>query len=291
MKPNIIVHGGAGSGKFGSSDVRFRELKNAVEAGMNTVGHGSALDAVVAAVATMEESGVFNAGRGAYLTADGRVQLDAAVMTGNGLRGAGVGAVESTFKAVSLARWVMENTSHVLMVGEETAAMARAANLPVEQLKPTESVARKFEEALSGAGGKVNQSLALMRRLQEGNTVGAVAIDNEGVPAAAVSTGGLWLKLPGRVGDSAILGAGIYADAKSGASCATGTGEEIIRNVLSWRACEYLKRESASSAARKAIAAMTRSGGPGSAGLITVDKKGRVGFAYNTEAMGRAWYD
>ncbi len=291
MKPTIIVHGGAGSGKFGSTDVRFRELKNAVEAGMTAVKHGSALDGVVAAVASMEEAGVFNAGRGACLTADGKVQLDAAVMTGSGLRGAGVGAETSTYKAVSLARWVMENTSHVLMVGEDTAALARAAKLPIEELKPSESTARKFEAQLAGAVGRNTPNLALMRRLQEGNTVGAVAIDTDGVPAAAVSTGGLWLKLPGRVGDSAILGAGIYADKKSGAACATGTGEEIIRHVLSWRACEYLKKQSAGSAAKKAIAMMTRSSGRETAGLITVDMKGRVGFAFNTEAMGRAWYE
>jgi L-asparaginase / beta-aspartyl-peptidase len=139
--------------------------------------------------------------------------------------------------------------------------------------------------------GKLGKNLELLAKLQEGNTVGAVALDSAGIPAAAVSTGGMWLKLPGRVGDSAILGAGIYADKSSGAACATGTGEEIIKQVLSWRACDLMKKTPSPTAAKKAIAMMSKLSGRGTAGIITVDRKGRVGFGYNTEAMGRAWFD
>ena len=133
--------------------------------------------------------------------------------------------------------------------------------------------------------------LKLWRKFQAGNTVGAVAIDSDSVPAGAVSTGGVWLKLPGRVGDSAILGAGLYADLREGAACATEAGEEIIRNMLGIRACENMRRMDASSAASAAIRLMSRRSGPRTAGVVTVDLKGRVGAAFNTDAMGRAWYD
>lgn len=291
MRPAMIVHGGAGSGKFGADDPRFAGLGRALEEGMAAMKKGSSLDGVEAAVKSMEESGLFNAGRGACLTADGKMQLDAAVMEGARLKGAGVGAVTSTYSAVSLARWVMANTNHVLLVGPNTRDAARAAGLTLEELRPSERAAKKFAELLSGPRGKDAENLRLIAKLQEGNTVGAVAIDSGGVPAAAVSTGGMWLKLPGRVGDSAIIGAGIYADKESGAACATGTGEEIIRNVLSWQACSLMLRQTAGVAAKRAISVITKRSGSGTAGIITVDKKGRVGFGFNTEAMGRAWFD
>jgi beta-aspartyl-peptidase (threonine type) len=101
----------------------------------------------------------------------------------------------------------------------------------------------------------------------------------------------MWLKLPGRIGDSAILGAGVYADVSSGAACATGTGEEIIRCALSWNACALMKRVSAPLAAKRAIAFISKESGRNTAGIVTVDRKGRLGFSYNTDAMGRAWYD
>lgn len=291
MRPAMIIHGGAGSGKFGKEDRRYAELRFALEEGMAAMKRGASKDGVEAAVRTMEQSGAFNAGRGACLTADGRVQLDAAIMEGKKLRSAGVGAESSTFSAVSLARWVMENTNHVLLVGSYADEIAKAAGLPVEHLKPSEAAAKKYALLSSKPKRKHAENLEAPARIQEGNTVGAVAVDSGGVPAAAVSTGGLWMKLPGRVGDSAIIGAGIYADIKAGAACATGMGEEIIRNVLSWQACERMKRETAKAAAARAIASITRRSGRGTAGIITVDKKGRLGYAYNTDAMGRAWFD
>ena len=287
----MIIHGGAGSGRFGRDDPRYGELRVALEEGLAAMKKGSALEGVETAVSRMEQSGVFNAGRGACLAADGSVQLDAAIMEGRGLRGAGVGAETATFSAVSMARWVMENTKHVLLVGSSTDDVARAAGLEVEELRPTEKVSKKFSELLSEPKGRLSENLKVLAKIKELGTVGAVAIDSSGLPAAAVSTGGLWLKLPGRVGDSAIIGAGIYADVKTGAACSTGSGEEIIRNVLSWQACEFMRRQSGPAAAKRAIAAITRRSGTGTAGIITVDRKGKVGAAYNTEGMGRAWCD
>jgi L-asparaginase / beta-aspartyl-peptidase len=283
----LIVHGGAGGARYPKGDRRFRELLEAVEVGMAAIRRGSGVDGVLAAVEYMEESGAFNCGRGACLTAGGTVELDAAVMTGAGLAGAGVGVVTCTHHPVSLARWVMENTKHVLIAGGSTVDYARLAGIRVEELRPSEAAKAKYEE-LTAKGGL---NADLLRRMQGGNTVGAVAVGKDGVPAAAVSTGGMWLKLPGRVGDSAVLGAGIFADAKSGAASATGTGEEIIRVGLSRRACEMLARHGAGGAAREAISLISRTRGKGTAGIITVDLRGRVGASYNTEAMGRAWFD
>ncbi len=287
----MIVHSGAGSGKFPRTDARFKELENALEEGLGAMRRGSSLDGVESAVAYMEEAGVFNAGRGSCLTVDGRMELDAAAMTGDNQKGAGVGLVTCTYHPVSLARWLMENTGHVLVAGGECRTYAKAAGMKLTRLIPSKAVLARWEELKAEAEGIRRDNVRFWKKTQEGNTVGAVAVDADRVPSAAVSTGGMWLKLPGRVGDSAIVGAGIFADGRAGAACATGTGEEIIRNALCWNACEYLRESDAPSAARKAIALITERSGGGTAGIITVDLKGRVGASYNTEAMGRAWYD
>jgi L-asparaginase / beta-aspartyl-peptidase len=289
LKPSIIVHGGAGSGKYGSGDKRFAGLLGAVEEGMSAMKTGSGLDGAVAAVSYMEGSGLFNCGKGACLTTEGKVELDAAVMTGAKLAGAGVGNVTCTYYPVSLARWVMENTEHVLMVGDRCRDYARLAGLKVEELRPSDAALKRFEVMKKEPAHR--WALRVVRRFKTGDTVGAVAVGSDGVPAAAVSTGGRWMKLPGRVGDSAILGAGIFADGRLGAACATGTGEEIIRVSLSMKACGYMKSAAAQVAAKKAIAHISKARGRGTAGIITIDTRGRVGAAFNTEAMGRAWYD
>lgn len=261
-----------------------------MEEGRAAMRKGSSLDCVEAAVRHMEECGAFNAGRGSCLTVEGRVELDAAIMTGAGPKGAGVGVVTCTYHPVTLARWVMEETPHVLIAGKRCRDYLRPAGLAPERLRPSSASRLKFK-VLTEPGTEGRSKADFWRGLQQGNTVGAVAIDSSGIPSAAVSTGGMWLKLPGRIGDSAVIGAGIYADSGAGAACATGTGEKIIRNSLSLKACDYLRKKDAPSAARQAIRMMTRESGRGTAGIITVDLKGRVGAALNTEAMGRAWYD
>ena len=286
-----MIHGGAGSGKFPHSDARFRELGNALEEGRRALRSGSSLDGVVASVAYMEDSGVFNAGRGSCLTIDGRVELDAAVMGGPKSMGAGVGVVTCTYSPVKLARWVAETTRHILIAGDECRTYARAAGLRVARLKPSEASLERYHRLKGAAGELAVENGRIWRQAQRGNTVGAVAIDTEGFPAAAVSTGGMWLKLPGRVGDSAVIGAGVFADPDTGAACATGTGEVIIRNSLCLKACQLLANSDAKKAASAAIRLVSRNSGEGTAGIVTVDKKGRVGGAFNTEAMGRAWFD
>lgn len=288
---SIIVHGGAGSGKFTAVDPRFRELGRAVEVGMSAMRKGSSLDGVVEAVNYMEECGRFNAGKGACLTIDGRVQLDAAVALGKGQRGAGVGVCDCTYHPVKLARYVMEETDHVLIAGDDCKSLARAAGMTVEVPIPSPSAREKYRILEKDLGRIHPKHLRFANASDAAGTVGAVALDHDGVPSAAVSTGGMWLKLPGRIGDSAILGAGVFADKNTGAACATGSGEAIIRSAMCWNACALLKEFDAGAAARKAVNLLSRKNGKNTAGIITVDLSGRVGFAYNTEAMGRAWYD
>lgn len=287
----LIVHSGCGSGLFLKGDKRFSELRVAAEEGVTAMRRGSSLDGVETAVRYMEDCGQFNAGRGACLTAVGTVQLDAAIMEGKGLRGAGIGLCECTYNPVSLARVIMEKTDHVLIAGSQCSLFAKAAGLPTARLQPSLRAKKRFAALKVATRKEGRLDHAILRSIQEGSTVGAVAIDSEGVPAAAVSTGGTWMKLPGRIGDSAIIGAGIYADAASGAACATGIGEEIIKCSLCWNACQFLREGDALWAARKSIALINRRSGKSAAGIVAIDTKGRVGFAYNTEAMGRAWYD
>ena len=258
---------------------------------MASMKSGSSVDGVEVAVRYMEESGEFNAGRGACLTAEGTIQLDAAIMQGSDLGGAGVGLCECTYHPVSLARKVMEKTDHALIAGAECRRFARAVGMRTEYLRPSPKSKKRFAEMRAMLEKDSPRNYAALLSMQEGNTVGAVALDSDGIPAAAVSTGGTWMKLPGRVGDSAILGAGIYADVTTGAACATGKGEAIIKCALCWNACSFLDAEGAARAAKRSIRLISRRCGTNTAGIITVDLKGRVGFAYNTVAMGRAWYD
>ena len=270
-------------------DARFTGLLRAVDTGMSAMKKGSGLDGAVSAVEFMEESGLFNCGRGSCLTADGKVEQDAAVMVGKGQAGAGVGDVTCTYHPVSLARWVMEKTDHVLIVGEKCREYAKLAGLRVEKVGPSDAARARFKTMKQDAAHQAH--LRVVRSLENGGTVGAVAIGSDGIPAAAVSTGGKWMKLPGRVGDSAILGAGVFADARLGAACATGMGEEIIRCALSMKACEFMRHSDAPDSARLAIRYISKERGRDTAGIITIDRKGRVGAAYNTNAMGRAWFD
>lgn len=208
------------------------------------------------------------------------------------MRGAGVGAATCTYHPVRLAQWVAENTPHVLLAGEDCAVYAKKAGVLSGRLVPTAAARKKRASLLADPALRAHnaQNPELWSKVLGGGTVGAVAVDSSGVASAAVSTGGVWLKLPGRIGDSAVIGAGAYANAK-GAASATGVGEEIIKCGLSMRACELLKAGRAPAAARRSISLITRRSGRDTAGIITVDSKGKVGASWNTEAMGRGWYD
>lgn len=277
MRPALILHGGAGAPSPELHDARHQSLSCAFTAAWTILqNHGSALDAVVHATVVMEDDPVFNAGVGSCLNQEGNVEVDASLMEGSTFRVGAVGAVRAVRNPILLAKAVMEAGRHVFLVGDGAERFARAQGFPVAAREELET-ARQLQrwQAAQTAG--------------EPGTVGAVALDHAGHLAAATSTGGIFNKLPGRVGDSAIIGAGTYADDTLGAGSATGDGEAIIRATLTRTAIELLRDgRDPTQAARTAVQLLhDRTGGEG--GLILVDPLGRVGYAYSTPAMSMAF--
>lgn len=265
----LVVHGGAGAPHASEHGERQAAVERALDAGWAEIGSG-ALAAVVAAVLRMEDEPILNAAVGACLNLEGDVELDAAVIDGSDLRAGAVGAVRDIRHPVEAARRVMEDGRHVLLVAEGASRFARQAGL----------------EMCSNDVFKTDRQRANWER-KFGDTVGAVAVDAKGHTAAAVSTGGVQGKLPGRVGDSPVIGAGLYAKDRAGAVCGTGQGEGFMRTVLAHLATVELEHGmSAQQVAEGAVAYLERRVG-GSGGLILVSADGSVAAAYNTPYL--AW--
>ncbi len=283
MQPSLIVHGGAGdwSPEDGDGAPAVAACSAAARAGFDILrGGGAAVDAAAAAVAFLEDDPRFNAGTGSALTADGEVECDASLMCGDGRAGA-VAALRDVKNPIYLARLVMERTPHVLLAGAGAAAFAvecGLAPLPPGALV-TARMREKWQAALARAVGPAS-----------GGTVGCAALDAAGRVAAATSTGGTMLKRRGRVGDSALIGAGTYAADGAGAVSCTGLGEAFIKAVAAKQAVEALRAGRwPTEAARELLPAVRRHGGAG--GLICVDAAGRLGFAFDTPRMAHAWID
>ncbi len=267
FEPTIIVHGGAGRIRDDELPLRLDGCRAAALRGWKVLQQGSpALDAAEAAVAALEDNPLFNAGTGSTLNARGRVEMDAAIMDGNTLCAGSVAAVQGVKNPIRLARRVMEDGRHVMLVGDGALAFARQIGFP--QCDPEALIVPAERE----------------RWKEKHGTVGCVAFDRSGHIAVATSTGGIFNKLPGRVGDSPLPGCGTYADDAGGVSC-TGNGEAIMRLVMGKSAIEFLKISGdPQAAARQAVTLLAqRTGGAG--GLIIIDAKGRVGYARNTERM------
>ncbi len=304
VTPLVLVHGGAGPMKKLEKDeeARYRKGLHAAALAGHAAIERSALDAVVAAVLSMEDSGDFNAGAGSCLDEEGNATLDAALMRGSDLGAGAAGCVKATKNPILLCRDLLEEGRHVLLVGE--GADRRARSLGLAPLPPVDAARKRVHERLlaerRATGKEPPDRLAATSRpsgrlggvTERGHdTVGAVAVDAQGRVAASVSTGGLWLKTPGRVGDSAIVGGGLYAsDALGGAAVATGIGERILRLALCKEAVDRVGRgASAQEAAEGAIALMSERFGEDSAGIIVVDRQGRLGAAFDTKGMGRSF--
>ncbi len=289
-RPAIIVHGGAGDWPSGRQRKGMSGVKAAVEAGWKVLKrNGSSMDAVQASVVSMEDNPIFNAGSGSALNLGGHVEMDAAIMDGERLSGGAVAMVRAVKNPVRLARIVMEETDHILIAGPGAEWIARAYNLPRSNPKTGDRV-RAWQRGLAlfkrGKAKRLARNRKFLREgwLGRGDTVGALAIDGEGFLAAACSTGGLSLKLPGRIGDTAILGAGLFADNRVGAATATGIGELAIRTAISKTACELMGRSSADIAARRCIKDAGQRVGRG-LGIITMDLAGRYGVAHSTRRL------
>lgn len=293
-KPVIVVHGGAGSWNPERSQPGLEGVKKAAKTGFEILKHGgSAVDSVMEAVAVMEDAGAFNAGYGSSLNIDKRVEMEASIMDGKTLQAGAVGLLEDIKNPVRLAKIVMEKTDHVFVVGEGAEKLAEMFNL--ERRAPTTELRLKYyenqrKELLEGRS-RLPRLANLVKNHPELftlETVGAVALDKKGNVAAATSTGGFPLKLPGRIGDSPLIGCGNYADNQAGACSATGVGEIAIRLVLSKTVCDFMESgKTAQEAVELAIKLVNRRipDTYNSMGLIAVDTYGRIGAAHNSRNL------
>ncbi len=274
----IIVHGGAGEWTSPTErvEVAVQACAEAAERGRAILlSGGSALDAVEAAVNILEDCPVLDAGRGSYPNAEGNVEMDALIMDGRDLSMGAIAAIQRVRHPISLARRVMLDSGHNFLVGPGAEAFADSIGFP--RCDVADLLVEPSAAASAGTAAAI------------GDTVGAVALDLHGNLAAATSTGGTANKLPGRVGDSPLVGSGAYADNWTAAVSATGYGEALMRVVISKRVCDFVGTGlSAWSACESAIRVLEeRTGGHG--GLIAVDARGHVGWAYNTRAMPHAY--
>jgi len=293
--PILLVHGGAWDIPADQLDAHEQGVFDALQEGWRILERGgSALDAVEAAVVQLENDPTFDAGRGSFLTRDGRVQLDALMMDGATLRAGGVACVERIRNPIQAARLVLDKSPHVYFVGPGAEAFAESQGMPLidnaelvldrERQRLAEAQAREQagspDRTFSGHPGSDPRDTSH-------DTVGAVALDAKGRLAAATSTGGTLNKDPGRVGDSSLIGCGCYADNSSAAVSLTGWGEPIMKLVLGkWATDRVLAGRSPEQVAPDAIAYLFRRLG-GHGGIILLAPDGRHGFAHNTPRM--AW--
>jgi len=279
--PAIVVHGGAGEWLAPRHPAAREGCTDAVRVGLELLAAGApALDAAQAAVRVLEDAPAFNAGIGAVLNRAGDVEMDAAVMDGEHLRFGAIAGVRNARQPIDIARAVLEDGEHVLLCADGVWGFARERGF--EPCDPKVLITERARQRLA-------QTAAARRvdRTVDPGTVGAVAFDARGHVAAATSTGGTSYKRPGRVGDTAVCGAGTYADDLAGAVSATGHGESVIRATTSLHCANFMRAgRSAREAAWAAIDALGERVG-GSGGVVCVDASGRLGAAHNTAAM--AW--
>ena len=282
-KPSLIVHGGAWDIADDAVEACQSGCQRALHAGWSILtGGGSALDAVEAAVVVLENDPVFDAGYGSHLNLDGRVECDAIVMDGATLRAGSIAAVQHIRNPIRLARKLYEVGPHMMLVAEGAERFAKENSIAL--CNPKDLISPGEREAWQTC--KKDKHAAEHHRGHEQGTVGAVALDSYGQLFAATSTGGTCCKLPGRVGDSPLIGCGCYADCEAGAASATGYGEAIMKIVMSKYAIDLLRQPGADAtkSAQSAVAllaAKTKATG----GLILVDRDGHPGFAFNTPRM------
>lgn len=291
QKPVIVVHGGAGNWQPERSQAGIEGVKRAAEVGFDILKNGgNAVDSIMEAVAAMEDDGAFNAGYGSSLNMDKKVEMEASVMDGKTLQAGAAGLLRNIRNPVRLAKIVMEKTDHVFVVGEGAEKLAEMEHL--ERRNQVTKLRLKYYEEQKKALLEGKSDLPKLADLAKAHpelfslgTVGAVAADRDGNVAAATSTGGFSLKLPGRIGDSPLIGCGTYADNQAGACSTTGRGEIAIRLVLAKTVCNHMENgKTAQEAAELAIKLVNRriQGEYNSAGLIAVDTHGRIGAAHNS---------
>jgi L-asparaginase / beta-aspartyl-peptidase len=293
MAKAIIVHGGAWDIPAELHAEHLAGCRSAAAAGWEVLAAGrSALEAVEAAIRIMEDHPVFDAGRGSHLNADGYVELDAGMMDGASLRAGAVAAVRRIANPITLARRVLHDSPHVFLVADGAERFALEAGVPLcdpEELIVPRERALWDERRAEGAPARPDSAFRPASGNSAADTVGAVALDQAGNLAVGNSTGGTFYKSPGRVGDTPIIGCGLYADNTMGAAVCTGWGEQIMKTVLAKTTVDQIALlRSANDAARVAIAYFRhRVGGLG--GVICISPDGQIGFAHSTPYLAHAY--
>lgn len=290
MPIRLIVHGGAWNIPGTQEAAHLNGVTEAIRTTWPLLQAGaSALDAVEHAVRILEADPTFDAGRGAFLNSRGEIELDAMIMDGRNLNFGSVAAVQNLLHPVSLARRLMDSPEFRMLVGKGAQAFAKREGFPI--LEPQALLTKRelqfFESIQHNSDFRSHDPFGPL----PGDTVGAVAMDQDGNLAAATSTGGTPRKWPGRVGDSPLPGAGAYADNSCGAASTTGWGESIMKILLSKTVTDLEKQgHNAQEAAVSGIQQLAnRVDGLG--GVITIDHKGQYGWAYNTPKMAFAYWN
>ena len=290
MKPALIVHGGAWDIPEELTDACKNGCQRALAAGWSILSRGGhALDAIEAAIIVLEDDPVFDAGYGSHLNLDGRVECDAIVMNGATLHAGAVSTLHGMKNPIRVARAILENCPHMMLVAEGAERFAREQGIAL--CNPEDLISETEREAWLKC--RLDKHAAEHHRGHEQGTVGAVAIDQSGNLFAATSTGGTCCKLPGRVGDSPLIGCGCYADSEAGGVSCTGYGEAIMKIVMAKTAADFLRRDSSNEEEKRAVAQqavqnavqLLAERGRGTGGLILLDRFGTPAFAFNTPRM------
>lgn len=295
MKHTIVIHGGAGTLIKGQmteeKEALYKQaLQSALDMGYAILDNGgTALDAVAAAVVSLEDCPLFNAGKGSVFTALGKHEMDASIMDGKTLKAGAVSLITNIKNPVLLAREVMDKSEHVFLAGEGAMAFAKSLGYPLEDDAYFYDDFRynQWQEIKDSDTFQLDHSVAKEAKF---GTVGAVALDVNGNIAAATSTGGMTNKKWGRVGDSPIIGAGTYANNHTCAVSCTGSGEYFIRGVVAYDVSCLMEykglslQQAADEVIHKRVLSLN-----GDGGLIAVDVQGNIAMPFNTEGMYRGY--
>lgn len=298
----IAIHGGAGTLLSGTlppetEKLYHQTLSDALLAGYGILSKGgTSVDAVEAAVRVMEDSPLFNAGKGSVFNCDGINEMDASIMNGKTLKAGAVAEVHTIRNPVSAAKAIMDNSSHILLASKGAEQFAKEQKLDIvdpsyfyDEQRHKQWLLSKDKENASWAGDEISLPPEITNKKH--GTVGAVALDSAGNLAAATSTGGINNKKFGRIGDSPIIGAGTYANNKTCAVSCTGEGEYFIRNVAAYDVSALMdyKGFTIAQATTEVIKKVAQLGGEG--GLIAIDGQGTIVTPFNTSSMFRGWMD
>ncbi len=289
--PVLVVHGGAWAIPDDMVEAHLQGVRHALAEGWRILERGgSSLDAVQTAIVCLEDDETFDAGRGSFLTRDGRVQLDALLMDGGTMRAGGVGCVERIRNPIKASRIILEESPHVYFVAEGAENFVQEHGMELcrnQDLIIPREIARLKDAQAKAAAGQPDLTFAGPELSHD--TVGAVALDMNGNVAAGTSTGGTLNKTPGRVGDSSLIGCGCYADNQSGAASCTGWGEPIMKLVLAKWATDRVRQGIAPDIVSTEAMEYLKRRLKGHGGMILLDSRGRFGIAHNTPRMAWAY--